>query len=135
MLLSARFLTDCTGVNSYEYTDVSESSQGDSADIYFQLIDMTVDKSLDGFVPAGRRYIPASGAILQCAIENINDAIKITRYATNPFADDRSIWKISLLASDPIRGTSNLRLVLTEGTVVRNGVVKNGIRIHPNTCL
>jgi hypothetical protein len=135
MLLSARIITDVQNANSYEHTDVAEISEGDNADIWFQLVDISLDKSLDGFQPAGRRYITAAGATLQCVIENINDAKVITRYATAPFAGDTSMWKISVLSSDGIRGTSNLRLTLTEDTSIKHGVVKNGIRIHPNSCL
>jgi hypothetical protein len=135
VLLSARFVQDCTSANNFEFCDVAELSEGDSADIYFQLIDVNLDKALDGYSPAGRRYVPLTGAVLSCTLENIDDAIKITRYATNPFPlDDRSIWKISILASDKIKGTSNLRLILTEGASIKHGVVKSGVRIHPSSC-
>jgi hypothetical protein len=130
MRLSARFLNDVTSVNSFEFAETSEFTLGDPADVYFQLIDSTLDKSINGFFPTGRRYIPVSGATLQCVAENIDITRKITRYATNPFADDRSIWKLSFLASDLLEGTCNLKLTLTEGSVVRTGIVVDGLRIQ-----
>lgn len=135
MLLSARFLNDVANVNSFEYADVAEFTEGDPASVYFQLIDASLDKSLDGFVPAGRRYVPAAGATLQVTVETIDDAKVITRQATQPFANDGSVWKLDFLASDKIRGTANLRLKLTEGSVTRTGLVKNGLRIASATCL
>ena len=136
MLLSARFLTDVASINSWEYADVIEFTEGDSITFYFQLIDLNKDKNIDGFVPAGKRYISASGAVLQCTIENLDDEKIITRNATLAFpSDDRSIWKITILTSDKIRGTANLRLKLTEGTTISSGLVKNGLRIHSLTCI
>lgn len=134
-LLSARWLNDCQNVNSYEMADVAELSEGDTQTLYFQLIDINLDKAIDGHMPAGRRYITAPGATLQCVIENIDDAKKITRYATVPFSNDTSIWKISILSTDQIRGTSNLRLTLTEGVEIKHGVIKSGIRVHSSSCL
>jgi hypothetical protein len=135
MLLSARFLNDVANVNSFEYALVAEFTEGDPASVYFQLIDASLDKAIDGFVPSGRRYVPASGATLQVTVESIDDSKEIVRLATQPFANDGSIWKVDFLATDKIRGTANLRLRLTEGAVVRTGLVKSGLRIHSTTCL
>ena len=135
MLLSARFLNDVANVNSFEYADVAEFTEGDPASVYFQLIDASLDKAGEGFVPSGRRYVPATGATLQVTIESLDDSKEIVRTATQPFASDGSIWKVDLLATDKIRGTANLRLKLTEGSVVRSGLVKSGFRIHSSTCL
>lgn len=135
MLLSARFLNDVANVNSFEYADVAEFTEGDPAAVYIQLIDASLDKSLEGFVPAGRRYVPAVGATLQCTVESLDDSKQIVRMATQPFSSDGSVWKLDFLATDKIRGTANIRLKLTEGSVVRNGLVKSGLRIHSLTCL
>lgn len=135
MLLSARFLNDVANVNSFEYADVAEFTEGDPASVYIQLIDASLDKAVEGFVPSGRRYVPASGATLQVTVESIDDSKEIVRSATQPFPNDGSIWKLDFLASDKIRGTANLRLRLTEGSVVRSGLVKSGLRIHSLTCL
>ena len=135
MLLSARFLNDVANVNSFEHADVAEFTEGDPASVYFQLIDASLDKVVDGYVPAGRRYVPAVGATLQCTVESLDDAKQIVRLATQPFSNDGSIWKLDFLSTDKIRGTANLRLKLTEGAVIRTGVVKNAFRIQSATCL
>lgn len=133
MLLSARILRDCVSVNSFEYADSAQFTQGDTVDVYFQLIDSSLDTASENFIPAGRRYMPASGATLSVVVENIDDAKKITRTATQPFVNDSSIWKLSLISSDTISGTANLRLTLTEGPKVTRGLLKNAFRIQGNT--
>jgi hypothetical protein len=133
MLLSARFLNDVANVNSFEYAQVGQFTKGEATSIYFQLIDESLDGALKGFAPAGRRYVPATGATLSVVVNSIDDAKKITRVATNPFPDDRSIWKLDFLATDTISGTATLQLTLTEGSVVRKGIVKNGLRIASDT--
>lgn len=135
MLLSARFLNDVANVNSFEHADVAEFTEGDASSIYFQLIDSSLDKSIDGYIPAGRRYVPAAGATLQVTVESLDDSKEIVRFATQPFAQDGSIWKLDFLTSDKIRGTANLRLKLTESGVVKSGLVKSGLRISSLTCL
>src|SRR5882672_4392117 len=113
MLLSARILRDCANVNSFEYADSAQFTRGDVVDVFFQLIDASLDTASENFIPAGRRYMPAVGATLQAVVENIDDSVKITRTLSQPFVNDPSIWKISFFASDAISGTSNLRLTLT----------------------
>jgi len=136
MVLSARFLNDVTSKNSFEYAQVGEFTQGDTVSVYFQLVDSTLDIATHGFVPAGRRYIPDAGATLQVVVDSINDGKKITRTATNPFPDDRSIWKLDFIASDTITGTASMQLTLTEGLIVRRGLIKNGLRIaSPTGCV
>ena len=133
MILSAIMLNDVTSVNSWEFADSGQFTKGDTASVYFRLIDSTLDTSVRGFEPAGRRYIPATGATLQVVVNSIDDLKKITRIAVNPFPDDRSIWKLDFISSDTISGTANLQLTLTEGAVVRRGLVKNALRIQSQT--
>lgn len=118
MLLSARILTNVGSVNVYEYADVAEFTEGDAPTIYFQLIDASQDRTCR---PPGRRFMPASGATLQCVVHHIDDAKKITRFATQPYASDPSIWKLVLTTADQTRGTADLLLTLTEGSVVTRG--------------
>lgn len=133
MLLSARILKDCANVNSFEYADTAQFTKGDVVDVYFQLIDASLDTASENFIPPGRRYMPAAGATLVAVIENIDDTKKITRTVTQPFPLDPSIWKLSLLASDVIEGTANLRLTLTEGSKVTKGLLKNAFRIQKDS--
>lgn len=135
MHLSARVLKDVQSVNSFEADTELSWTEGDTLDVHLQLIDVSLDRALQGFQPEGRRYVPAAGATLSCVIENIDDAKKITRLASQPFANDGSIWRLSILATDVIRGTPQLRLTLTEGTKVTRGLVRLALKIHPRSNL
>lgn len=114
MKLSVRFLNDVANANSYEYAESVEFTAGDNQTVYLQLIDASLDRVEQGFNPPGRRYVPAAGAVLSVTLGNIDDAKKVTRSATQPFANDPSIWTIPVLPTDPLRGTVRVSLVLTE---------------------
>lgn len=129
MLLSARMLDSVGSVNNFDYVDQVSFTQGDTVDVYFQLIDVTQDKVAQQFKPAGRRYMPTAGAVLQVTLDNIDDDVKIVRAASQPYALDPSIWKVSLLATDSIRGTVNLGLRLSEGARVTTGRAEAAISI------
>ena len=136
MLLSARVLSGVTSVNDYCSAEYLEWTQGDTIDLYLQLTDLTKDRSLAGFSPAGRRYVPQVGATLQVRLDNIDDAVAVTRQASQPYpTQDPSIWRVSVAATDVIRGTCALALTLTEGVVVTRGRVEAAARIHSSGTL
>jgi hypothetical protein len=114
MLLSARFLNDVVSVNSMEIANSLEMYAGDDQTFYFQIVDLSLDRAEQGFSPAGRRYMPPAGSTLVVTLMNVDDAKVVRRYASIPFAQDPSIWSIPLLASDPLRGTVNLRMELSQ---------------------
>jgi hypothetical protein len=64
-------------------------------------------------------------------VGHINDAIKVTRFASQPFAQDTSIWALQMQPTDKIRGTSDLILTLTESTKVTRGRVSSAISASP----
>lgn len=131
MRLSARILENVSGVNAYDYADAAEMTAGDAPTIYFQLIDLSKDRAEKGFVPAGRRYVPAAGATLSVVLDNIDDSRKVTRAATQPFPQDPSIWAITLLTTDKVLGTVNMKLTLTEpGPKVTYGFLSNALRVE-----
>lgn len=130
MLLSARFLTQVSSVNAWNYADNAQWTQGDTVTVYLQLVDLTLDKAVQGFVPAGRRYVPASGATLTVTLANIDQAVQVTRFATQPYSNDGSIWKFTVLPSDAISGTCDVKLSLNESGVITAGVAKAGVLIN-----
>lgn len=131
MRLSARMLNNVTNVNSYENVDTLQFTEGDLPPLFFQLIDASTDRAERGYVPAGRRYMPATGATLQATLGSVDSAKTITRACTQPYAQDPSIWKLMLLAGDSLTGFRDLRLVLTEGIVVTNGTLRQAISVTP----
>lgn len=127
MLLSARILTSVANVNVFEYADVAEFTEGDGPAIYFQIVDASLDRN---HRPSGRRYMPAAGATLEVVIHSIDDDKKVTRYASQPFSTDPSIWKLQLQSSDQVRGTCSMKLTLVEGSTTTRGHVDSVISAH-----
>ncbi len=121
MLLSCRVLKNVQGVNSFEYADAAEFTEGDAPSIYVQLVDAG---------KAQQRYMPASGAALQVTFDHVDDARKIVRAATQPYALDPSIWRIDTLVTDKLRGTIPLRLKLTEGAVITYGSLAAAVLVY-----
>lgn len=114
MLLSVRFLNDVSSVNSWEAASAIEIYAGDAQSLYFQLIDASLDRSDQSFNPPGRRYMPPAGSTLQVTFLNVDDAKTVVRSASQPYAQDPSIWSVPILSTDPLAGTTAMNLVLTE---------------------
>lgn len=133
MLLSARALNDVASVNSFEVADSVSWSTGDSVSLYFQLIDSSVDSGMQGFYPAGRRYMPPLTSTLSVQIQNLDTTKQITRLATQPFPEDASIWMVTILPTDAIYGSPQMLLTLTEPSKTIRGLVKSMLKIHPTT--
>lgn len=130
MKLSARVLNDVANVNSFEITEYVSWTEGDTLTVYLQLIDASLDLDIKGFYPSGRRFMPAVGSTLSVQIQNIDSAKVITRTATQPFAEDASIWSFNILATDAIHGSPQMVLTLSQGGVVTKGLIKNAIKIQ-----
>ncbi|WNM70331.1 hypothetical protein [Myxococcus phage Mx1] len=130
MLLSARMLNGVATVNDFCYTSSVSFTEGDGPTIYFQLIDATKDTSAKGFSPAGRRYMPAAGATLECVVHHIDDARLVRRFASQPFPEDGSIWALQLQSTDRIRGTSDILLTLIESGRTTRGAIRSAITAH-----
>lgn len=55
------------------------------------------------------------------------------RPAMNPFADDRSIWKVSFLPSETKNMISNsIKITLTDGSVQRIASLNSALRVLDN---
>lgn len=132
MLLDVRFLTDCTGVNAWSYaSDPPSWYEGDTQVVYFQLVDQHAGCT-DG-PGQGRRYMPAAGATLTVLFDSLDGARAVTKVATQPFAQDPSIWKVDIATNDTIRGTVDLIVTLTEGSVVHRARLRGGVRVRSTT--
>lgn len=132
MLLSARILQDVQSVNSFRYSQAAQLSQGDTATIYIQLVDASLDRAMEGYNPAGRRYIPASGATLAVTLPSLNQLKQISgRAASQPFPGDLSIWSFTILSTDIIRGTVGLQLALNEGGKITSAFLQNAMAVFP----
>lgn len=124
-------LDNVASVNGFDWATQVEYTSGDGpVDVYFQLVDLNQDRVSAGFKFGGRRYAPAVGATVQVTIANIDDLVQVVRAATQPFANDPSIWKVTMLATDKVSGTCALSIKLTEGAAVKYGRVDAAILVH-----
>jgi hypothetical protein len=131
MRLSARILANVSGINAFSYANQADLTEGDTPIIYFQLVDLTRDRADQGFVPAGRRYVPTALATLEVTLDHIDATRKVVRMATQPFPQDPSIWAVTLTTLDKLRGTVNMKLVLTEtGGKVTSGLLSAALRVQ-----
>lgn len=133
MLLSCRMLNAVSDVNRWDLVESLELGEGSLPDdLYLVLVDESLDRFRAGFSPDGRRYCPPAGSTLSVTLDNLDAAKKITRSATQPFAGDASIWKISLLTTDAgkIRGTVSVLLTLMEPAKTIKGMLKAAIAVR-----
>jgi len=141
MRLSAIFLNDLANVNNYRESEHFEMTEGDSATVYIQLRDVSVQTTFEGYKNPGRRYVPtAFGGLtpppvtLEVKIDTMDDAqaVLLTKTAIQPFpTTDPSIWQFSILSTDPVKGTRRLKLKLVDATGTINGVVNSAILVTP----
>lgn len=122
MLLSAKMLNNVSSVNSYEVATQTAFTEGDLPVIYFKLIDSQSKVE---------RYVPATGATLSITLKNVDTLKTVTKVATNPFVGDTSIWAVQFGSTDHVKGTINLQITLTEGSVVTRGLVSAAILVQP----
>jgi|ERR1017187_223341 hypothetical protein len=124
MRLSITPLQDTQGVNDFVFATEIRSTVGDAVSLYFMLSDAEKNLGQHGYNPSGLRYIPVAGSTLQCIFTNINNRKQFNRWATQPFAQDSSIWQVPVLATDPVSGTVSMRFILTEPNGNAGGITK-----------
>ena len=131
MLLGVRPLVAVAGVNSFVYATRWEGRAGEARDLYLQLVDLDQHPVPADPTLRGLRYAPAAGSTLQVTLLNLDSNKTLVRTAIQPFAGDASIWRVSLLASDPVNGTVNFKFVLTESGVAKIAGLPAGLNIIP----
>lgn len=136
MRLSARAIINYNSVNSFTYTTQWNVRAGDPLTLYFQLIDLDQNASINfpgsgilGFTGAasgnypGLRYLAGVGGLntpasVVVTFPSLDNAKVITATATQD-PNDSSIWSVSLSALQ-IPGTGNVVFAVTEGSKTRN---------------
>jgi hypothetical protein len=114
MALAIELLVNVSNVNSFQSATEISFSEGEAIDVYFRLVDTSRKES--SYDTSFLRYIPQGTTTntLKVDVQNLDDAKKISRYCTQPYATDTSIWKLALTAADALIGTVSLKLTLTE---------------------
>lgn len=109
-----KFLENVSNYNNFYEVDTFEHVNGNQQDIYLRLISKFSGNQCNS---NSLRYVPSSIATMQVRFDSLDKAAVVIRFATMSFlADDRSIWKVTLLPGDVISGS--VSVVLTDGAVV-----------------
>jgi hypothetical protein len=132
MRLNAKILKNVANVNNWQYANQASIQEGQVNEIYLQLVDYDKvpgsDKSV-ALPDSPLRYIPQGTTVaLVATFPSIDSAEEFEVSATQPFADDKSIWKISLLSTQ-LPKSGNFKLKLTEDGVDKHILVKNSIAV------
>lgn len=132
MRLNAKILKNVANVNQWQYTNQASVQEGQANEIYLQLVDLDKTPGLEKSVALPDfplRYISqAAVTALEATFPSIDDTQQIVVSATQPFADDKSIWKISL-ANDQLPKSGNFKLKLTEDGLDKFILVKSAISV------
>ena len=104
MRLSAQILENVYDVNSYEVVSEAHLSDGGPNYMYIQLIDKSKHEL---------RYITQATAYSVSALfSDIDDSQEFEIAASQPFSDDKSIWKIDFLSTQiPNSGAFVIKLI------------------------
>jgi hypothetical protein len=112
MIYIAKIMDDVKNVNSYDLVDEIHLTRGNQFDLYFQLQSRKQLASNGDYIDT--RYIPlAVGATVEVQFDNLDKSYQIRRVASKPFAEDGSIYKITLIKQDIVMFNS-MRVVVNE---------------------
>jgi len=138
MRLGLKLLNSNSSLNQISEIPFLRLARGETADLMFQIVDLD---------QKGLRYIPAAGATVKVQIprspqilpdpngtnNRITADYSIDQAVSPAFADDKSIYKLPLLATQTATMIStNVRVVVTEGSQVKIATLTQAIKIIDN---
>ena len=132
MRLNAKIIKNVANVNNWKYANQASVQEGQVNEIYVQLVDLDMVPGADKSVALPEnpmRYLPQGTVIaLEATFPSIDDAAELIVAATQPFSDDKSIWKITL-SSAQLPKSGNFKLKLTIDGADKFILVKNGVSV------
>jgi hypothetical protein len=133
MRLNAKIIKNVANVNNWSYANQASVQEGQLNDIYFQIVDYDQVPSGDksAALPDNPlRYIPQGTVVsVSASFPSVDSAQEFTVIGTQPFADDKSIWKVTLLSSQ-VPKSGNFKIKLTEDGNSKTILAKNAITVY-----
>lgn len=133
MRINAKIIKNVSSVNHWEYSNEAYLQEGQVNEFYFQLVD------LDKIHPAEKskplpdfplRYISQATTVsVEVTFPYIDSTEQFSVVATQPFADDKSIFKATL-ASTQIPNSGGIIIKLTEDGQEKQFLLRNAIRVE-----
>lgn len=125
MRLNAKILKNVANVNHFEYASEAHVQEGQTNTIYLKLIDLDKDLGDGSYL----RYLSQATVIgVEITFPSIDDSQIITITGSQPYTDDKSIWKFDL-ASNQLPNSGAINIKLTEDGVDKFFVVKAAIQV------
>jgi hypothetical protein len=118
MKLSAKFLKNVSNINNFQYVNQWDISEGSANRLYFQIIDKLKDNL--------RFITQATTYSVSVTFLSIDSNSEITKSATQPFADDKSIWYIDLAANE-VPNSGAVKFSITQDSVESKFKVEQAI--------
>ena len=135
MRLGAKILKNVIDVNHWQHANQAHVVEGQSNDIYIQLLDLdwstksSAEKS-PSFHEFPIRYMSqATTIIVKASFMSIDDSEEFEVTATQPFADDKSIYKFALTSSQ-IPNAGNVTIIVDEDGTERSFLIKQAIEVE-----
>jgi hypothetical protein len=133
VILSARLLKNVANVNQWQYTAQWNLAEGQPSEVYFQLVDLEKDPTTQvskAFPDNPLRYISSATSLsAQVSFDSLDNSEIIIVSAIQPFANDRSIFKLNLTAAQ-IPSSGNVKFTIIEDSVSRSFIVKNAVIVQ-----
>jgi len=121
MRLSARILENVANINNWDIVDEAILHDGEANSFYIQIINRSKEDI---------RYLTqATTYSIKVCFPSIDDAQEIEITANQPFADDKSIWKVSLTSSQ-IPKSGAFIVKFTEDGIERKFLVEQSLIVE-----
>lgn len=135
MKIKAKTLKNVVDINHWQHSPQANISEGQANSIYIQLVDSdwsnksTPEKSfLANEYPI--RYLSRAAVFeVKARFLSIDDSQEFEIIASQPFADDKSIFKFSLTSAQ-IPNAGNFIIVLTEDGISKSFVMNQSITVE-----
>jgi len=135
MRLSAKILKNVNSVNSWQYASQCFMQEGQANELYIQLVDLDLSTPVSPEKsPANPehpiRYISQATTVsISAKFDALETDSQFSITGTQPFADDKSIFKFSLTASQ-VPNSGNLLITLTEDGANKNFVIRSAVNVE-----
>lgn len=134
MRLSAKLLKNIVDINHWQHANQAHIAEGQPNDIYIQLVDLdwstkSSPEQSAAYPQYPVRYISQATTIeVKALFLSIDDNQEFEIVASQPFADDKSIYKFSL-SSTQIPNAGNMIIKVIEDGVEKSFVIKQAIQV------
>lgn len=134
MRLNARILKNVVDINHWQHSNQAHISEGQANEIYIQLIDLdwstkSSPEQSSAFPQYPIRYISDATVLeVKATFLDIDDDQEFEITASQPFTDDKSIFKFDL-TNEQIPNSGNLLITVTEDGTDKSIVIQNGLAV------